>query len=61
MRILAGIGMLNHSAQRLCFQHDPSAVAFFEVVRYMHAGARRAAILRAKLHLCVRLVAVDPF
>ena len=61
MWILAGIGVLNHAAQRLRFEYDPSAIAFFEIVRHVHSRAGCAARLGAKLHFRVRLIAIDRY
>src|SRR5437870_3341106 len=59
MRILIWVGVLNHAAERLRFQHDPRAFSFLKVVSDLHAGAGRPTRLWSKLNFRMSLVPVD--
>src|SRR5713101_1032848 len=59
VRILVGIGMLDHPTDRLGLENDPSAIALFQIVGNLHSCARRRAGLWPELDLGVRLVAID--
>src|SRR5438034_7883373 len=56
MRILIWVGVLNHAAERLRFQHDPRAFSFLKVVSDLHAGAGRPTRLWSKLNFRMSLV-----
>ena len=59
MRILIGIGVLDHPASGLRFQNDPIAVAFLEIVSDLHACALGRAVLGPEFDPSVRLIPVD--
>ena len=59
VRILAGIGVLHCPAKSLRLQHDPCAIALFEIVANLHPRAGRAAGLGPELDFCMSLGSVD--
>lgn len=59
MRILIGVGVLNHAPERLRFQYHPRAFLFLKVVSDLHARAGCPTRLWAKLYLRMSFIAVD--
>jgi len=57
--VLIGVGVLDHAACGLRFQHDPGAFALLEIVSNLHARAGGPAGLGPELNLGVRLISVD--
>ena len=59
VRILVGIGMLDHPTDRLGFENHPSAISLFQIVGNLHSCARRRAGLWPEFDLGMGLVAID--
>ena len=59
VRVFIRVGMLDHAARGLRFQHDPGAVAFLQVVSDLHACTGGSAGLGPELNLGMGLIPVD--
>ncbi len=51
--------MLDHAARGLRFQDDPGAIALFQIVSDLHAGAGCSASLGPELDFGMRLISID--
>lgn len=58
MRILVWVGMLDHSTHGKGFRYDPGPITLFQIVRNLHASARRAAALGTKFDFGVSLIPI---
>ncbi len=59
VRILIGIGVLDHPAGRLCFQNHPIAVVLLQIIGNLHACALGRAGFGTEFDLGARLITVD--
>jgi len=59
VRVLAGVGVLNHSASGLRFLDDPRTIALFQVVGNLHSRAFLRTIFRTEDDFGMCLIAVD--
>jgi hypothetical protein len=57
--ILVRIRVLDHAARGLRFQDDPRAIALFQIVGDLHAGAGRGPRFGPEFDVGVRLITVD--
>ena len=59
VRVLIGIGMLDHAARRLRFENDPRTVALFQVIGNLHASPLGRPGFGPEFNFGVGLIAVD--
>jgi len=57
--VLIGVGVLDHAACGLRFQHDPGAVLFLQIVSDLHARTGGSTGLGPELNLGMGLISVD--
>ncbi len=59
VRVLVGIGMLDHAARRLRFENEPRTVALFQVIGNLHASPLGRPGFGPEFNFGVGLIAVD--